>query len=66
MTSRIFRDCRGLRATDMAVLVDIPGVGQMWIPQSVIDDDSEVYGEGHAGRLVVSGWWAERIEEDGE
>lgn len=30
----------------------------LWVPFSVITDDSEVYDVGHAGKLIVKGWWA--------
>jgi len=29
----------------------------MWVPKSVIDDDSEVWRKGQRGRLVVAAWW---------
>lgn len=32
---------------------------EVWIPQSQVDDDSEVYEEGGEGVLVVSLWIAE-------
>jgi hypothetical protein len=36
----------------------------MWIPKSVIDDDSDVYdntsGADGPGDLIVAGWWAEK------
>jgi hypothetical protein len=31
-----------------------------WIPNSQIDDDSEVFDAGHEGTLVISQWWAEK------
>lgn len=31
----------------------------IWIPKSVIHDDSEVYKPGTSGKLVVKSWWAE-------
>lgn len=49
--------CR--RATKKALLV-VCADGEVWIPKSVIHDDSEVYEEGHAGKLVVKRWWAEQ------
>lgn len=30
-----------------------------WIPKSVIGDDSEVYKDGHTGKLFVAVWFAE-------
>jgi hypothetical protein len=31
-----------------------------WIPKSQITDDSEVYAAGHVGRLVITGWFANK------
>ena len=31
----------------------------IWIPKSVIHDDSEVYELDHAGDVIVERWWAE-------
>jgi hypothetical protein len=52
-------EATALRATDAALLVEIDG-RQFWIPQSQIDDDSEVYQAGDEGELVVSQWIAEQ------
>lgn len=30
----------------------------LWVPQSQVDDDSEVWKAGQTGTLVVSEWWA--------
>lgn len=50
-------DVRCLRATDKAILVEIDGA-QHWIPQSHIDEDSEVYSQGDEGTLVITEWIA--------
>lgn len=50
---------RALRATPEALLVVVDGA-QHWVPQSQIDDDSEVWKEGDAGKLVISAWIAQR------
>ena len=50
-------DVEILRATDKAVLCQIEDQ-QVWIPQSQIDDDSEVWKEGDTGTLIVSDWIA--------
>lgn len=50
-----------VRATNQAILIQIgvgPGRQQYWIPQSQIDDDSEVWQFGDEGTLVVSEWIA--------
>jgi len=53
--------CR--KATEKAICVKIPELGiDQWIPQSQIDDDSEVYKEGDVGTLVISEWIAEKKE----
>jgi hypothetical protein len=49
---------RATRATDRALLCCIEGE-DVWIPQSQIDDDSEVYQEDDEGTLIVSAWIAE-------
>lgn len=46
-------------ATDKAILVVIEGE-EYWIPQSQIDDDSEVWKKDDEGTLVISDWIAEQ------
>jgi len=53
--------------TGIAILVqapffdDVDGTGgEVWVPKSVVHDDSEVYTEGTDGDLVVVYWFAER------
>ena len=31
----------------------------LWVPQSVVSDDSEVWKLNDQGDLIVKGWWAE-------
>ncbi len=46
--------------TDKALLVDIEGE-KVWVPKSMIADESEVFSKEHGdGDLIVSAWWAER------
>jgi len=52
-------DVTATRATGKALLCCIGGE-DTWIPQSVITDDSEVYETGHAGKLIVKGWFARK------
>jgi hypothetical protein len=58
--SFVLDGCKGIRETDKAVLVKIPDLGKVWIAKSQIEDDSEVYGEGHTGSLVITNWLAEQ------
>lgn len=47
--------------TEKAILVDIPDILEpVWVPQSQVEDDSEVYAKNHCGRLAVSDWIAEQ------
>lgn len=52
-------DATALKESDKALLVNIEGEDR-WIPKSQIDDDSEVFAQGHSGMLVVNEWWAEK------
>lgn len=49
-----------VKETDKAILVesdDIRG-GKIWIPKSQVHDDSEVFEDGHEGKIVVTKWFA--------
>lgn len=52
-----FEGVAALRQTEKALLVELDGK-EIWVPQSQIDDDSEVFEAGGEGVLVVSEWWA--------
>lgn len=52
-------DVVAIGQTDKALLVKIEG-DEVWIPQSVIHDDSEVYKQGDEGDLVIYRWFAEK------
>lgn len=43
-----------------ALLVAVPDHGEVWFPQSQIDDRSDVYREGDEGDLWISQWIAEQ------
>lgn len=57
-----FDGARCVRETPASILVIIPDHGEVWFPQSQVDDDSEVFAKGHEGKLVVSQWIAEQRE----
>lgn len=46
-----------MRETEKALLVEHAD-DEFWIPKSQICDDSEVYGDGHEGDLVITRWLA--------
>lgn len=50
---------RALKETAKALLIDA-GDEQVWVPKSVIHDDSEVYAAGHEGELVVQAWFGRK------
>jgi len=51
-----------VRETDLAVLVVLEDTAnELWIPKSVIHDDSEIWRMGDStGMLVVEAWWANK------
>ena len=55
-------DARCVHQTEEAILVEAPDFGdeQVWIPQSQVTEDSEVYAIRTEGTLVVSDWFAEK------
>jgi len=53
---------KAIKATALALLVEHGTQGdQLWVPKSVVHDDSEVFDDGKnaEGDLVVFEWWAE-------
>lgn len=52
---------RVIRDSGKAILVELTDSGkQVWIPKSVIHDDSEVYEDGTEGIVIVKTWFAEK------
>jgi hypothetical protein len=43
-----------------AIRVHLSDGRLFWVPQSQVTAGSEVYGLGHHGTLVVTGWWARK------
>lgn len=54
-----FRDVIAIRKTPKA-LICLIDTADFVVPDSQIDDDSEVYQEGDEGTLIVSAWWARK------
>ena len=52
-----FADVAAIKATAAALLCKIEG-RDVWIPQSQIDDDSEVWRASDVGTLIISEWIA--------
>jgi hypothetical protein len=55
-----FEDAVAIHATARALMVRLPSGREVWVPQSQVHDDSEVYAAGHAGKLVLIGWFARK------
>lgn len=50
---------KSIRGSDKAILCEIDGE-EVWIPQSQIDEDSEVWESGQEGTLVITAWLAKQ------
>ncbi|RLA42178.1 MAG: hypothetical protein DRQ64_00350 [Gammaproteobacteria bacterium] len=55
-------DVKVLKESDGGALLVKVGERTCWIPQKLIDDDSECYGVGGEGTLVIPQWLAEEKE----
>jgi 4-hydroxy-3-methylbut-2-enyl diphosphate reductase IspH len=54
-----FEDARCIGQTDKAIKVRLADRERpIWVPQSVVHDDSEVYKLGQTGKLVLPEWFA--------
>lgn len=49
---------KAIRSTEKALLVDIDGRGEVWLPFSQIHADSEVFEDRHEGEVYVTEWLA--------
>ena len=56
-----FADVSCTAATEMAIQCKIDGE-KVWIPQSQVDEDSEVWELGHRGTLIITEWIAKEKE----
>lgn len=54
-----YEDVECIAQSDLAILVIIEG-DEYWIPQSQVDDDSEVWKKGDEGTLVITQYIAEK------
>lgn len=52
-----FEDVEVKHETEMAILCVVDG-NEVWIPKSIIHDDSEVFKAGTTGRLIIPEWLA--------
>ena len=59
MSTETFEDVECIHETTDAIKVILEGK-ERWIPKWAVHDDSEVYGKGHKGDLVVLSKFAEK------
>ena len=55
-----FPKSKALRDTAKALLVELDGGEEVWVPKSVIDEDSEVFEPGNTGTLILAQWFCEK------
>ena len=50
--------------TDRAILFRTDGFGELWVPRSVIDMDSDMdlsdVNKGDEGEIFIEAWWADK------
>jgi hypothetical protein len=51
---------RCTRETPKAILVLLKNGTEHWVPQAAVHDDSEVWKQGDAGKLIVMAWFARK------
>jgi len=51
-----------IRVSEKAILFRQEDGEEIWVPQSVIHDNSEVWKKGDVGILIVKEWWAKKQE----
>lgn len=50
-----------VKETDAALCVELADRDEeVWIPKSVVSDDSEVWKEGDTGTMIIAEWFAEK------
>ena len=48
------------RGTDRAILVRRADGQQVWVPSSVVHDDSPCWRPGDAGAIILHAWWVNK------
>jgi hypothetical protein len=52
-------DCEIIKDSGKAILVESPNLEEpLWIPQSQVHADSEIWKQGETGTLTITEWWA--------
>lgn len=54
-------DCEVIKDSGAAILVESKNLEEpLWVPQSQVHADSEIWKEGDVGLLIISEWFAEK------
>jgi len=53
-----YRGVRVLRGSAKAICVRLSDGREVWVPSSVVHDDSPAWRVGDEGNLIVKEWWA--------
>lgn len=59
-----FPDAKAVSASPLSILVVFSDGRERWVPLSQIDDESEVFAQGHEGTLITTEWWAIQAKVD--
>jgi hypothetical protein len=54
----VFEDCEIIHQTDRALKVRLDDGTEIWVPKSVVHDNSEIWKAEEKGDLTVKHWWA--------
>jgi hypothetical protein len=49
-----------VRTTEAAVLIEVDGEEEIWVPKSQLREGNDLWEEGDSGSLVVTWWFAEK------
>ena len=59
--AHLIEDVTCVAETEKAICVEGPLLDEaLWVPQSQVDEDSEVWERGQSGDLLVTEWWARK------
>lgn len=63
MSTVMIPEVKVLRETEKALLVLTDEGDELWVPKSVVDEDSEVFQKDDEGTLIVQEWFAKKTDE---
>lgn len=61
METFAIKNCAIVKQTPNAILVESDELDEsLWVPQSQVSDDSEIWQEGESGTLLITEWFAKK------